>query len=444
MNLVLGVLSGEFSKERDKAKKRGDLQKLKEKRQIEEAYKNYVLWIRQAEIDADDEAEANDNSNVQTSTGGDKSDTAASAAGGGGGSEPTSKTASVRRKNSPSSHVVVENAEMLDEEDVDEEGDRVGAAGAAGVDDDEAANDTESNNAADGGDGGGANKPHFWHCECTAMLCRYVQHKNHLLRRRIHTMVKSQFFYWLVIVLVFLNTLVLASEFHRQPKWMDDFQCEPLSKQDFISLRYVLICFVFFCYVNAVYANVAFVVLFFIEMLLKMYSLGFRSYFISMFNRFDCFVVFGSIAEIGLTNYFQISLGVSVLRCVRLLRIFKFTRYWTSLRNLVVSLLSSMKSIASLLLLLALFMIIFSLLGMQLFGGKFNYLDVDMFNDSDDEKPRSNFDDFTNSFLTVFQASVALAQKSIKTVENAFLKIQIQIQQQQQQNRYSPARTGTK
>lgn len=134
-----------------------------------------------------------------------------------------------------------------------------------------------------------------------------------------------------------------------------------------------------------------------------MYSLGFRSYFVSMFNRFDCFVVFGSIAEIGLIVEFNISLGVSVLRCVRLLRVFKVTRYWTSLRNLVVSLLNSMRSIASLLLLLGLFIIIFSLLGMQLFGGKFNYTGLDMFNESDDEKPRSNFDDFINSMFTVFQ-----------------------------------------
>lgn len=143
--------------------------------------------------------------------------------------------------------------------------------------------------------------------------------------------------------------------------------------------------------------------MFTIEMLLKMYSLGFRSYFVSMFNRFDCFVVFGSIAEIGLTMKFHISLGVSVLRCVRLLRVFKVTRYWTSLRNLVVSLLNSMRSIASLLLLLALFIIIAALLGMQLFGGKFNYAGMDMFNENDDEKPRSNFDDFINAVFTVFQ-----------------------------------------
>ena len=46
-------------------------------------------------------------------------------------------------------------------------------------------------------------------------------------------------------------------------------------------------------------------------------------------------------------------------------------RYWTSLHNLILSLLNSMKSIVSLLLLIFLFIIIFSLLGMHLFGGQY-------------------------------------------------------------------------
>lgn len=46
------------------------------------------------------------------------------------------------------------------------------------------------------------------------------------------------------------------------------------------------------------------------------------------------------------------------------------SRYWNSLRNLVVSLLNSMKSIISLLFLLFLFIVVFALLGMQLFGGQ--------------------------------------------------------------------------
>jgi len=57
-----------------------------------------------------------------------------------------------------------------------------------------------------------------------------------------------------------------------------------------------------------------------------------------------------------------------------------------------------MRSIASLLLLLALFIIIFALLGMQLFGGKFNY-------DDTQQTPRQNFDTFFQSLLTVFQVN---------------------------------------
>lgn len=55
-----------------------------------------------------------------------------------------------------------------------------------------------------------------------------------------------------------------------------------------------------------------------------------------------------------------------------------------------------MRAIASLLVLLFLFIVIFALLGMQVFGGKFNGLE-------DGEKPRSNFDSFWQAMLTVFQ-----------------------------------------
>lgn len=117
----------------------------------------------------------------------------------------------------------------------------------------------------------------------------------------------------------------------------------------------------------------------------------------SLFNRFDCFVVIGSISEMILTNTNVMPpLGVSVLRCVRLLRVFKVTKYWKSLSNLVASLLNSIQSILSLLMLLFLFIMIFALLGMQVFGGKFDF-------DTTVDKPRSNFDSFTQSLLTVFQ-----------------------------------------
>lgn len=74
-------------------------------------------------------------------------------------------------------------------------------------------------------------------------------------------------------------------------------------------------------------ANLIFIVLFTFEMFLKMYSLGFQGYFVSLFNRFDSFVVCASILE-AILMYTGVMppLGVSVLRCARLLRVFKATR----------------------------------------------------------------------------------------------------------------------
>lgn len=52
----LPYLSREFSKEREKAKARGDFQKLREKQQLEEDLKGYLDWITQAEdIDPENE-----------------------------------------------------------------------------------------------------------------------------------------------------------------------------------------------------------------------------------------------------------------------------------------------------------------------------------------------------------------------------------------------------
>lgn len=145
---------------------------------------------------------------------------------------------------------------------------------------------------------------------------------------------------------------------------------------------------------QTVYSEYIFLGLFMTEMSLKLYAIGPNKYFVSAFNRFDCIVIAASLFEIIWTKYTEDSFGLSVLRALRLLRIFKITAYWSSLRNLVVSLLNSMRSILSLLFLLFLFIMIFAMLGMQLFGGQFNF---------DDGTPQQNFDTFGISLLTVFQ-----------------------------------------
>uniref|UniRef100_A0A665U6B8 Voltage-dependent L-type calcium channel subunit alpha n=1 Tax=Echeneis naucrates TaxID=173247 RepID=A0A665U6B8_ECHNA len=303
LNLVLGVLSGEFSKEREKAKARGDFQKLREKQQLEEDLKGYLDWITQAEdIDPENEEEGKEEGKRNPSM-------------------PTSETESVN---------------------------------------------TENHNGEED------------KSPCCGPLCQKITKSkcsrqwrrwNRFCRRKCRAAVKSVMFYWLVIVLVFLNTLTIASEHYNQPDWLTEVQDV---------------------------ANKVLLAMFTMEMLVKMYSLGLQAYFVSLFNRFDCFVVCGGIVETILVELAIMSpLGISVFRCVRLLRIFKVTRHWASLSNLVASLLNSMKSIASLLLLLFLFIIIFSLLGMQLFGGKFNF--------DETVTKRSTFDNFPQALLTVFQ-----------------------------------------
>ncbi|MED6237889.1 Voltage-dependent P/Q-type calcium channel subunit alpha-1A, partial [Ataeniobius toweri] len=184
----------------------------------------------------------------------------------------------------------------------------------------------------------------------------------------VRRVVKSQAFYWTVLCLVGLNTLCVAVVHYDQP--------EPLS--DFLF-----------------YAEFIFLGIFLTEMCVKMYGLGRQAYLNSSFNCFDCIVICGSIFEV-LWSIIQpgTSFGISVLRALRLLRIFKVTKYWASLRNLVVSLLNSMKSIISLLFLLFLFIVVFALLGMQLFGGQFNF---------ENGTPPTNFDTFPAAIMTVFQ-----------------------------------------
>uniref|UniRef100_A0A669CPL7 Voltage-dependent L-type calcium channel subunit alpha n=1 Tax=Oreochromis niloticus TaxID=8128 RepID=A0A669CPL7_ORENI len=284
LNLVLGVLSGEFTKEREKARSRGEFQKLRERQQLDEDLHGYMEWITHAEVlDADRE---------------------------GKGLLPLS----------------------------------------SGDSDTDSLYDLE-----------GKSRIIYYY--------RLARRWNRFFRMKCLVYVKTRAFYWVVMFLVFLNTLTIATEYHHQSESLTSFQD--------VASRVLLVLFV-------------------IEMFVKMYALGPRAYFMSLFNRFDFFVVLCGILEMIMLSAGAVApLGFSVLRCIRLLRILKVTKYWKSLSNLVASLLNSVRSIASLLLLLFLFIVIFSLLGMQVFGGKFNF--------SDHRARRSNFDNFPQALISVFQ-----------------------------------------
>uniref|UniRef100_A0A671Q3K8 Voltage-dependent calcium channel type A subunit alpha-1 n=1 Tax=Sinocyclocheilus anshuiensis TaxID=1608454 RepID=A0A671Q3K8_9TELE len=300
LNLVLGVLSGEFAKERERVENRRAFMKLRRQQQIERELNGYRAWIDRAE----EVMLAEENKN----------------------SGPSALDGKIS--------INVDQVVLL---------------------------------------------VHKYFCSSGMPLNRasirsakrgptsYFRRKERMLRISVRRMVKTHTFYWIVLSLVALNTFCVAIVHHKQPQWLS-------------SLLY--------------FAEFLFLGLFLTEMFLKMYGLGPRLYFHSSFNCFDFGVIVGSIFEV-LWGFFRpgTSFGISVLRALRLLRIFKITKYWVSLRNLVVSLMNSMKSIISLLFLLFLFIVVFALLGMQLFGGRFIF---------EDYTP-TNFDTFPAAIMTVFQ-----------------------------------------
>ncbi|XP_066498021.1 voltage-dependent P/Q-type calcium channel subunit alpha-1A isoform X3 [Hoplias malabaricus] len=307
LNLVLGVLSGEFAKERERVENRSEFLKLRRQQQIERELNGYLEWICKAEevILADEDNDVDDRIPFDGSR-----------------RRPTIK----KSKN-----------DLLNPEEGD--GDLTLGSPFARA----------SLKSAK--------------LEGSSFL-----KKERRLRFFIRHIVKTQAFYWTVLCLVGLNTLCVAVVHYDQPDLLSDF---------------------------LYFAEFTFLGIFMSEMCIKIYGLGTRPYFHSSFNCFDCIVICGSIFEVFWAMIQPgTSFGISVLRALRLLRIFKVTKYWASLRNLVVSLLNSMKSIISLLFLLFLFIVVFALLGMQLFGGQFNF---------ETGTPPTNFDTFPAAIMTVFQ-----------------------------------------
>ncbi|CAG5041769.1 unnamed protein product [Parnassius apollo] len=311
LNLVLGVLSGEFAKEREKVENRQEFLKLRRQQQLERELNGYVEWICKAEevILAEERTTEEEKMHII---------------------EARRRAAAKKKLKNLGKSKSTDTEEEEQDEDCGDDGFLKSKARSAGK-------------CAD-----------FWRAEKRFRF--WIRHT-----------VKTQWFYWFVIVLVLFNTICVAVEHYGQPPWLTSF---------------------------LYYAEFVFLGLFMMEMWVKMYALGPRIYFESSFNRFDCVVISGSIFEVVWSEVKGGSFGLSVLRALRLLRIFKVTKYWSSLRNLVISLLNSMRSIISLLFLLFLFILIFALLGMQLFGGQFNF---------EDGTPPTNFNTFPIALLTVFQ-----------------------------------------
>uniref|UniRef100_A0A8C4XIB7 Voltage-dependent T-type calcium channel subunit alpha-1G n=1 Tax=Erpetoichthys calabaricus TaxID=27687 RepID=A0A8C4XIB7_ERPCA len=179
--------------------------------------------------------------------------------------------------------------------------------------------------------------------------------------------VDSKYFGRGIMIAILINTLSMGIEYHEQP--------DELTNALEIS-------------------NIVFTSLFALEMLLKVLVYGPFGYIKNPYNIFDGIIVVISVWEI----VGQQGGGLSVLRTFRLMRVLKLVRFMPALQRQLVVLMKTMDNVATFCMLLMLFIFIFSILGMHLFGCKFGSE-----RDGDTLPDRKNFDSLLWAIVTVFQ-----------------------------------------
>uniref|UniRef100_A0A670JGT5 Ion transport domain-containing protein n=1 Tax=Podarcis muralis TaxID=64176 RepID=A0A670JGT5_PODMU len=185
---------------------------------------------------------------------------------------------------------------------------------------------------------------------------------------KLKRIVESKYFNRGIMIAILINTLSMGIEYHEQP--------DELTNALEIS-------------------NIVFTSMFALEMLLKLLAFGIWGYIKNPYNIFDGIIVVISVWEI----IGQSDGGLSVLRTFRLLRVLKLVRFMPALRRQLVVLMKTMDNVATFCMLLMLFIFIFSILGMHLFGCKFG-----LKTDTGDTMPdRKNFDSLLWAIVTVFQ-----------------------------------------
>lgn len=116
-------------------------------------------------------------------------------------------------------------------------------------------------------------------------------------------------------------------------------------------------------------------------MLVKLISLGLimdeGSYLRDEWNSLDFFIVCSSILDMALANL-EIPV-IRILRMLRALRPLRFITHNVAMKMIVKALLESLGGIFNVLLVVAVVFLIFAIMGINFFAGKFFYCSVDKY-----------------------------------------------------------------
>ena len=132
-------------------------------------------------------------------------------------------------------------------------------------------------------------------------------------------------------------------------------------------------------------------------MILNMMGRGLKVYLSDGFNIFDAIIVMLSLLDFGITvtsDGGESAGFITVLRGFRLLRVFKLVKSWTTLQQLLGTIVNSFSAISNLAVLALLFLFVYSLIGKQFFYG-------DMI-DEEGEVTRYHFNSTQDAMITMF------------------------------------------
>ena len=112
---------------------------------------------------------------------------------------------------------------------------------------------------------------------------------------------------------------------------------------------------------------------FVVELLIKLLGLGWEEFVANPWNIFDSILVFISVADslitlLGVSGHFNVTY-LRVLRMLRVMRMMRMMQHWKGLLRIFTCLMGAGQQLVNIFVLLFVFMTMFALLGMQLFGG---------------------------------------------------------------------------
>uniref|UniRef100_A0A4W3K8J7 Sodium channel protein n=1 Tax=Callorhinchus milii TaxID=7868 RepID=A0A4W3K8J7_CALMI len=187
--------------------------------------------------------------------------------------------------------------------------------------------------------------------------------------------VSHSLFEGVITICILINTLLLSIDYYKAP------------------------------YSNALEkGNTVLSIIFVIEAILKITALNPLPYVQNGWNAFDFIIVLLSCLEWALSTINIPTLKLSMIRSLRMLRVFKLAKNWRTLNILITIIFKSMREMGNLTVIVIIVIYIFTVIGMQLVGHDYAHA-VNGISEpfSGNEIPRWNFTGFYNSFIMVFR-----------------------------------------